>query len=368
MVEKFFFQIVQPIIYNKYPKLRYGAALLGSGSEVLGFDDEISRDHDWGLRLFLFLDPAEMHSVRHSLDVILRKQLPPVFMGHSTNWGDPDPEDNNTMMPQEIDTESVGIEINHRITITTVKDYLKKLFSFNGDQVQELRNLSINVWIRLSEQQLLEFTAGRVYFDNLGELTDARKLLEYYPETIWKIVILGEWNAITEEHVFMARCGSRGDSIGSTIISTFLVSRIMRLAFHLERKYVPYSKWFGIAFKELPISEILSPPLEKILDTSSWKEREELLIEALSLVMRKHAEIGLIEPYDYGPVRFHSREFFIMDWSRLIDQLKENLPGNLKRMFQPIGTINQFIAYKNILAYNQFHRSAEKFFEELLSE
>ena len=49
---------------KEFPRLRYAAALLGPGSEVLGFDTERSTDHDWGPRLQVFLgaDEAERHA------------------------------------------------------------------------------------------------------------------------------------------------------------------------------------------------------------------------------------------------------------------------------------------------------------------
>lgn len=52
---RFFHEIVRPLLIEAFPGLRYAAALLGPGSEVLGFDTEMSADHDWGPRLFLFL-------------------------------------------------------------------------------------------------------------------------------------------------------------------------------------------------------------------------------------------------------------------------------------------------------------------------
>jgi hypothetical protein len=48
-LDRVFFQtIVEPIMTDEFPALKYAAGLIGSGLEVLGFDDEMSTDHHWG--------------------------------------------------------------------------------------------------------------------------------------------------------------------------------------------------------------------------------------------------------------------------------------------------------------------------------
>src|SRR5580693_4145058 len=71
---EFYADAVRPLLDQECPGLRYAAALLGPGSEVLGFDTERSIDHDWGPRLQVFLgaDDAER----------LAGRLPPVFGGY----------------------------------------------------------------------------------------------------------------------------------------------------------------------------------------------------------------------------------------------------------------------------------------------
>jgi len=52
---RFYEQVVRPLLDASFPGLPYAAALLGPGSETLGFDTEMSMDHDWGARMFIFL-------------------------------------------------------------------------------------------------------------------------------------------------------------------------------------------------------------------------------------------------------------------------------------------------------------------------
>ena len=43
----FYHDVVRPILDSEFPRLEHAAALVGYGSEVLGFDSELSADHGW---------------------------------------------------------------------------------------------------------------------------------------------------------------------------------------------------------------------------------------------------------------------------------------------------------------------------------
>ena len=63
--ELFYTEAVKPILAKYFADLTYSAALIGTGSEVLGFDTPQSMDHDWGPRLMLFLTEAD-HETYHN--------------------------------------------------------------------------------------------------------------------------------------------------------------------------------------------------------------------------------------------------------------------------------------------------------------
>jgi hypothetical protein len=50
LARAFHADVVAPLLARAAPRLRYAAGRLGSGSDVLGLDDAMSRDHDWGCR------------------------------------------------------------------------------------------------------------------------------------------------------------------------------------------------------------------------------------------------------------------------------------------------------------------------------
>jgi len=99
--EGFYLDEVAPVISLHYPDLKYAAALIGSGSEVLGFDDKMSTDHHWGPRVMLFLLPGDYESKRESIRDILGQQLPLSYRGNSTNFTEPDPKDKGVQIMQK---------------------------------------------------------------------------------------------------------------------------------------------------------------------------------------------------------------------------------------------------------------------------
>ncbi|GAB3877607.1 hypothetical protein GCM10027612_00710 [Microbispora bryophytorum subsp. camponoti] len=84
---RFYLEAVAPLLARRFGGLTHTAALLGPGSEVLGYDTERSTDHDWGPRLQLFLSPEDAAADGEAVDAMLAGSLPPRFLGYPTNFG-----------------------------------------------------------------------------------------------------------------------------------------------------------------------------------------------------------------------------------------------------------------------------------------
>ena len=59
LARQFHAEVVGPLLDQSFPGITYSAALIGGGSDVLGFDSARSTDHNWGPRLQVFLGTGD---------------------------------------------------------------------------------------------------------------------------------------------------------------------------------------------------------------------------------------------------------------------------------------------------------------------
>ena len=300
--EEFYREIVRPILDNSFPGLVHAAGLIDGGSEVLGFDDETSTDHNWGPRLILFLSQEDNRHYSEQIKLLLSNHLPGEFRGYPTNFSSPDPDENGTQLLQPVTSGPV----NHRVSIQTVHSFFNNYFGFDIEQPLE----SVD-WLTFSEQRLLTISRGAVFHDQLG-LNVVRSRFSYYPQDVWLYLLAAVWTRIGQEEHLMGRAGMAGDEIGSALIAARLVRDVMRLCFLLERTYAPYPKWFGSAFKQLTCARPLWPVLLGVLHSETWQDRENLLVLAYEVIAARHNALQITEPLPVKAKYFFGRSFRVI--------------------------------------------------------
>src|SRR5499427_10340102 len=82
---RFYTDVVAPLLARAMPGLGYAAGRLGSGSDVLGLDDAMSRDHDWGCRLTLLVDESDRDAVPQVIG-LLDRELPDSYLGYPVRF------------------------------------------------------------------------------------------------------------------------------------------------------------------------------------------------------------------------------------------------------------------------------------------
>ncbi len=352
----FYHEAVKPVLDAEFPGLRYGAALTGSGSEILGFDDEMSADHDWGARLMLFLAEDDFAGYRDAVHETFRHKLPYKFRGHSTNFHLYDDAD-ITLATTEIECGHV----NHQVQIFTIRGFLLDYLNF------DIQNpIAPADWLTFPEQKLRTIAASAIYRDEIG-LRKVFQKFAYYPRNVWFYLLAAGWNRIGQEEHLMGRAGMVGDEIGSAIVASRLVRDLMRVCFLMERQFAPYAKWFGKAFSLLNCAEYLTPVFKQVLSAETWQEREKFLAEAYEFVARMHNDLKITEPLPAKAANFFGRPFLVIhlhgDFAGAICRQISDSEIKLLTERRLIGSIDQISDNTDILSDPQWQPILRKLYE-----
>lgn len=150
-------EVVGPLLAARWPGLPYAAARLGSGSDVLGLDDAMSRDHDWGLRLTVLLDRTAAAAVGGigAVDSHLERVLPASFRSLPTRFA-------TTWDPT----------VRQRAEVATPEEFAASRLGIGVD-----RPWNAEDWLAVTGQSVLEITGGPVFRDTPGTITDIRRRL-----------------------------------------------------------------------------------------------------------------------------------------------------------------------------------------------
>ena len=278
LARRFYQQRVAPLLGDQ----PHGAALLGPGSEVLGFDDSTSTDHGFGPRVIVFVpEGTDVAATTARFD-----QLDGVFDGLPVRFPRYD-----------------GEPPSHQVQVHTVSAYFTDRLG-----VDPAAGMTVGDWLVLPTQILATMTAGAVFRDLDNALTRRRAALRWYPDDVWRYALAAAWLRIGQEEAFVGRTGGRGDDLGSRVLAARLTRDMMKLAFLIERRYAPYSKWLSHAFAQLNIAPTLTPLLDRALAADAWRTREQALAEAGRILGTATNALNLAVAVDPAPRPFYTRD------------------------------------------------------------
>jgi hypothetical protein len=289
LARQFHADVVGPLLARAVPGLQYAAGRLGSGSDVLGFDDGMSRDHDWGCRLTLLVDGPD-HEAVPQVRGLLERELPQSYRGYPVRF------------PVTWDPS-----LSHKVDVATVAG-----FAAGRLGVDPTGELSVLDWLVLTGQSVLEVTAGPVFTDRTAGLAQVRAVLAWYPPDIERYVLAAGWQQLAQEMPLAARAGDRGDELGSRLLSARLAGDLMWLAFVLSRQWPPYAKWRGTAFQALAIAADLEQHLAAAATAPDWRSREDGLAGACEVLLNTQRAHGLPAPAQ-AITRFWDRPYRTVD-------------------------------------------------------
>ena len=315
----------------------HSAALIGPGSDVLGYDDVRSTDHYWGPRLQVFVEEPDVQRAGAALDA-----LPDEHRG----W------------PTRIGSDRIPFRVH--VDVWTVSQWVRQRLG-----VDPRPGLSVLDWLALPQQLLLETTAGRVFHDGLGQLEPLRRSLDWYPHEVWLWLLAAQWQRIGQAEAFVGRTAEVGDDVGSRVIAARIVGDIMRLCFLLEKTYAPYAKWLGSAFKCLASAGDVAPALAAALDARAHDDRESALVEAYEAVARIHNRLGITRAEEPRVRRFHDRPFLVIGGDRYAGACLGAITDRRLKALPLVGAVDQWADSTDVLAHARRVRSLTAWYDAL---
>ncbi|MDR2357800.1 MAG: DUF4037 domain-containing protein [Oscillospiraceae bacterium] len=257
LARTYFFNTALPALRRDHPELagRAAAGLVGNGSECFGYDDEISRDHDWGIDFFIWLPEADAGRAPELSEWKRRlfAKHPPAFGRKRSEYG-------------------------ARIGVTTCGDFYKSLVGFaRGPE-------TIGQWRAVPDENFAMAVNGEVFIDGAGEFTAVRDyLLGYYPEDLRLKKIAARCMSLAQTGQYnLERCARRGDIVTAYATVARFIESAEAMVFLLNRVFRPYYKWTYRAMTELPILGA---------ETGALLRRAALAGTAVDTVKRRVAEV-----------------------------------------------------------------------------
>ncbi len=249
--ERFYMEYGASMIQEQFPHLEnlIAVGIAGSGSECMGFDDDVSRDHDFEPGFCLFLPDEE--TIDLPTEFALERaysRLPSEFMGYKRNPISP-----------------VG---GKRHGVIRMSEFFHEKTG-KADGI-----LSLSDWFFVPEQSLIEATNGKIFRDDLGKFSSARTSLSYMPEDVrlkklaGNLIIMGQAGQYN-----YSRCIARGEKAAAQLAATEFVKSAIHTVFLINKQYLPYYKWSFRALSALPRLSELYSVLEYLI--SSGNEMEE---------------------------------------------------------------------------------------------
>ena len=255
----FYYDYGKPMLEERFPELvpYLAAGLIGSGSECYGYDDEVSRDHDFEPGFCIFL-PGEEVVDRKAAFALERAYagLPREFMGLRRALVSP-----------------VG---GARHGVIRTADFLMDKTGTN-DGV-----LSLYEWLTLPDYSLSEVVNGEIFEDRYGGITAVRDRLRHRPQDVRLKKLAGHLLLMAQAGQYnYQRCLRHGETGAAQLAVTEFVKSAMAAAFLLNDAYQPYYKWSFRALRELDKLPFMAELLEYLLTTDNEKDTRDEKIDVM---------------------------------------------------------------------------------------
>lgn len=268
LAKEFYISHVLPMLKNDFPseENRIAVGIFGKGSECFGFDDEVSKDHDYKAGVSLFITRSDDAIFGYKLTRAYNK-LPKEFLG------------------QTVASESLfGVD---KFGVNIIEDYFESLLGFSSIPTDWKR------WFYTPDYAFSEAVNGDIFKDDLGIVTDFRKrLVTYFPQDVKLKKIAGHLALSSQAGQYnYKRMIKHSEVAASTFALTEFASNILYVIFALEDRFLPYYKWRLRALKQFD-KDGFYEDFTKLLSLGNNENKVELIEKISSKVIKKLTSKG----------------------------------------------------------------------------
>lgn len=221
-------ECVEPAIEERFSEqaARIAAGLAGQGSDCLGYDDEISRDHDFGPGCCLWLTDDDYSRFGREL-AELYDELPVSFRGFKRN---------------------ATLQGAGRVGVIRIGQFYTRMIGSSGVPQSDAE------WLRIPEHFLAAATSGEVFYDGPGEFTRIRSgLLPCYPEEVRLKKLAARIFVMAQSGQYnYPRTLKRGDDSSAMLALEEFIRAALSAVHLLNQRYMPYYKWAFRSARGLP--------------------------------------------------------------------------------------------------------------------
>jgi len=235
---------------EKFSGYEIAAGLLGEGSDVLGYDDLISRDHDFGAGFAVFISRKTYSEIGEELEAAY-DALPAYYRGIPK-------------APKTLDGQRRGVII--------YEDFFRRLTGLETPPETE------SEWLYAYEYGLAALSGGKLFYgENTGFADILRKFRRYYPENIRRKKLADALiNAAQNGQYNLPRAAKRHDLLTAQLCSAKFAEYAMAAAFAVNRRFAPIVKWQGRMLSECGYLADLPDMLERFLAENDMDKRTEI--------------------------------------------------------------------------------------------
>ena len=225
------------MIHEKFSEYedRIAVGLAGEGSDCFGYDDEASRDHDWGPSFLMWVSDQVYEEIGERLQAAY-EELPRTFLGYT----------------YQTSRQGAG-----RRGVQTIRGFYGRLLGMEHMEgiykAMETENPGLVPFRQMEESALAAAVNGSVFRDDEGIFTQIRMLLtEHYPERLRylrtaeaaaRFCQYGQYNS--------GRMLRRGDRLSSRILLGRAAEEALKLVYYMERSFPPHDKWLAEGVRRL---------------------------------------------------------------------------------------------------------------------